>query len=296
MAPHAFGRYRYCLDHPYGRIGFTLSNQFPAIRVQPRTEFLQGAGPRPAVAWFRSVLESVCGPVSLSVNRLDLFGDFQNWNLSGDSRHEFVCRAQSRHTYEDNGVFNGFIFGTRKSDTVLARIYDKTIESSKSGSAYWKMIWGDTFDAAKPVIRVEFELGRTGLREYGVTSVDDVLDAAGSLWASLTREWLTHRVVSADQTRSRWAVSPAWESVSRASLAEEDWGIRRTYLHKRRGGVENLMPGLVGYLASFGAFAEAMTLEEMLPHLNAFITQHARNTGITLPERVAAKRRKLNLP
>ncbi len=78
--------------------------------------------------------------MSLSVNRLDLFGDFQNWNLSGSSRHEFVCRAQSRHTYEDNGVFNGFIFGTRKSDTVLARIYDKTMNSSMCGSSFGYII------------------------------------------------------------------------------------------------------------------------------------------------------------
>lgn len=296
LAPHAFGRYRFSLDHPYGRIGLTLSQRLPAIRIQPRTEFLQGCGPRGAVAWFREALQSVCGPVLLSVNRLDLFGDFQGWHLSGDSRHEFVCRAKARHTYEDDGVFNGFIFGSRESGTVLARIYDKTIESAKSGSAYWKMIWGEAFNPDESVIRVEFELGRTGLREYGLTSPVETLDAIGSVWGSLTRDWLTHRVASADQTKSRWLVSPAWESVRRARLGEEDWGIRRMYLGKRRGGVENLMPGLVGYLTSFGAYAEATTLEEMLPHLNAFLTQHARNTGITLPERIAAKRRKLNLP
>jgi hypothetical protein len=296
VAGHAFHRYRFSLEHPYGRIGFTDSSNLPAIYVQPRTEFLQGCGPRGAVEWFRDLLESECGAVLFSVHRLDLFGDFQGWDPVGDSRNEFVCRAKSRHLYEDDGVFNGLIFGARKTGTVLARVYDKTIESAKTGSGYWPMIWGERFDPDRSVIRVEFELGRNGLREYGLSTPEQVLDATGALWGSLTRSWLTHRVPSADQTKSRWRVSEAWEAVERAQVGEDDWGINRVYLGKRRGSASNLMPMLAGYLASFGAYAEAGSLEEMLPHLNAFLTQHARNTGITLPERIAVKRRKLNLP
>lgn len=295
LAPHAFLRYRFCLEHPYGRIGITTSSKLPTIRVQPRAEFLQGLGPRGVVEWFRNVLEDACGPVLLTVNRLDLFGDFQGWGIDGDSRHEFVCRAKSRHTYEEDGVFNGFTFGARKSGTVLARIYDKTIESTKSGSVYWKMIWGNDFDPNARVIRVEFELGRTGLREYGLNTPEEALDATGALWGSLTREWLTHRIPGADQTKSRWLISPAWESIRRARVGEDDWGIKRMYLGKRRGSIEKLTPGLVGYLASFGALAEASTLEQMLPALRDALTQDARNKGITLPERIAVRRREMGL-
>jgi hypothetical protein len=52
LKPHSWQRYRYCLDHPYGRVGFTQSSYLPAIRVQPRTEFIQGSGPRPVVEWY----------------------------------------------------------------------------------------------------------------------------------------------------------------------------------------------------------------------------------------------------
>jgi hypothetical protein len=73
MKPHSWLRYRYCLDHAFGRVGLTMSHHLPAVRVQPHTEFIQGSGPRPVVEWYRELLESECGAVLFSVNRLDLF-------------------------------------------------------------------------------------------------------------------------------------------------------------------------------------------------------------------------------
>jgi len=293
---HGFHRYRYCIVHPNGRIGLTESKHLPAIWIQPDTKFLQGRGPRGAVQWFRDLLEGECGPVLLAVARLDLFGDFQGWCLAGDSRHEFVCRATSRLTYEDDEIFNGFIFGLRKTGTVLARIYDKTIESVEVGSGYWPMIWGDKFNPQQSVIRVEFEVNRQGLREYGLSDPNEVLDATGAVWADLTQGWLTHRTPSADRTKSRWSVSPEWEAVRRARVGENAFGINRMRLGQRRGSVANLMPALEGCLASFGAYAEASSLDELLPDLRHFLAQRERETGLSLGERIARQRQKFDLP
>ena len=65
LQPRKWGLYRYCLDHPYARIGFSPKDRIPAIRVQPRAEFLHGAGVENVVEWARSLLESECGPVLL---------------------------------------------------------------------------------------------------------------------------------------------------------------------------------------------------------------------------------------
>src|SRR5664280_2331154 len=70
MAPHAWGKHRYCLTHPYGRIGITPSLNLPAFRIQPRAEFLHGVGPRPAVQGFRDLIEDECGIVKLQVSRV----------------------------------------------------------------------------------------------------------------------------------------------------------------------------------------------------------------------------------
>lgn len=296
LKPHSWLRYRYCLDYAWGRVGFTLSDVLPAIRVQPHTELLQGIGPRAVLKWYQDHLESECGAVLLSVNRLDLFSDFQGWDLNGDMRHEFVCRSKSRITYEEDEVFTGFNFGKRKTGTINARLYDKTIRIQENGEHYWKMIWGENFDPTRSVLRIEFEVWGAVLSQFGLASPEDVLDATGALWAYLTNDWLTHRVPGRDQTKSRWAKSSQWEYVQHATIGENGYGLNRMYLGKRRGGVAGIMSSLEGYLASFGAYAEAPSLDAMLPHLRDALNQRERDTGISLGERVLDKHRKFGLP
>ena len=77
ISPHAFGRYRYCLEHPDGRVGISPSHQLPAIRVQPRTAYLHTVGPEAAAARFHRVLEAECGEVFFHVSRIDLYADFE---------------------------------------------------------------------------------------------------------------------------------------------------------------------------------------------------------------------------
>jgi hypothetical protein len=207
-----------------------------------------------------------------------------------------VCRAKTRHTYEEDGIFNGLIFGSRGSGSPLARIYDKTIESAKTGSAYWKTIWGERFAPDESVMRIEFELGRDVLREYGVNTPEEVLDATGALWSALTLKWLTHRIPGADQTKVRWPISPEWECARRARVGEDDWGIARMYDGKRLGSLFNLMPGLVGYLASFGALTNSTSFADLLPHLSDHLARFANDSGLTLGERIALKNQKFVLP
>ncbi len=296
MLPRGWGKYRYCFEHPYALFGVTQSSRLPSVRVQPRAEFLHGAGPEGTVEWVRTVLESELGPVLLTVGRVDLFTDLQGWDVSVDRRHEFTCRARSVHGYETDGAFNGLVFGDRKSHSIMARIYDKTVEIQSHGAHYWPMIWGDSYDPELPVVRVEFEIDRAALREYGLATPSEVLEAVGALWASLTDTWLVHRVPTSDQTRSRWPVTPAWEAVRRARIADEAHGIRRMYLGKTRGGVEGILPNLVGYLASFGAYTGAKDLKEVLPFLDFQLSRREAETGLSLEERISARRKKLGLP
>ncbi len=65
IAPHGFGRYRFCLIHENGRIGVGTSSRLPTFRIQPVAEFLHGVGPDVALLWFRQVLEAECGEVVL---------------------------------------------------------------------------------------------------------------------------------------------------------------------------------------------------------------------------------------
>ena len=291
LAPHAFSKYRYCLDHRHGRVGLTPSRLLPAVRVQPRTEFLQGVGPRAAAEWFGDVLSPECGAIRFGVSRLDLHADFQGWSLDGDQRHRFVCRASLRDTHEDGQELTGFEFGRRTSKTITARIYDKAKESHRKGTDFWPLIWGASYRRGLPVHRVEFEFGREGLNQYGLDTPDEVLDAAGALWSDVTASWLTYRTPTSDCTRSRWPVAKEWEQVQRARIGEAASGVERVYAGRVKGSLRRLMPGLVGHLAGFAALTGCSGIADTLARLPAALHDYEISSGLAFSERIAEKLR-----
>jgi hypothetical protein len=92
--------------------------------------------------WITGVFDNEGVDVGFTVSRIDLHADWQGWDVSGDDRHRFVCRAHDLATYEDNADLWGFSFGNRKSGSVTARIYDKTREIAGNGHDWWEELWG----------------------------------------------------------------------------------------------------------------------------------------------------------
>ena len=295
LQPRKWGLYRYCLDHSFARIGFSPKDKIPAIRVQPRAEFLHGHGVENVVEWARDLLESECGSVLLEVSRIDLYADFQGWNVTGDQRREFLCRAGARNLFENAEEFNGLKIGKRESGTISARLYDKTIESAKSGTAYWKDMWGPEFDPALSVLRVEFELHREVLRQFGVSTPGEVLGVTGSMWHYLTHDWLTHRVPTSDETKARWPISEPWRAVQRARIAGESIGIDRAYGGKQAGLLANVMPSLVGQLANFGALTGSGSMIDLIPNLERQLYLYSRSSGRSMSSRITGKKEKYGL-
>ena len=289
------GRYPYRLDHEHGIIGLTDSEKLPAVKVQPRAAFLHGVGSRAAVDWFQAVLESEVDSVQLTCSRLDLHSDWQGWQLDGDDRKRFVCRADSRVTYESGGAFTGFAFGKRKTKTIVARIYDKTEEIKLTGNAYWEDAWGPQFDKDLPVLRVEFEFGRQGLSEYGIRTPYEAIDAAPALWMAGT-DWLSYRIPCDDGTRSRWAVAPEWEAIRRSSLVEKPCGLDRVYKGIERGKMERIVPNLTGYLVSYAAIFGFDTSEEACTELIGVVDGFCASRDLSFDKRRRARRRKFGLP
>jgi hypothetical protein len=122
IAAHGWGKYRFCLEHPMARIGLSESRHIPSVRIQPRAEYIHGRGPEQLLADLQYLLEPELGPQFFSVSRVDLFVDVQGWSLSLADAHRFVCRADVRRTYEVGGLLTGFEFGTRKTQTISARV------------------------------------------------------------------------------------------------------------------------------------------------------------------------------
>lgn len=291
LARHGFGKYRYCLAHESEQVGVTTSERLPALRVQARAGFLHGVGPRAALGSFEELGERLAGgPVEWGLSRLDLFCDVQGWTLGGDDRRRFVCRAAKRDLFEDGDDLDGFGFGRRTSKTVSARIYDKTRESAGKGTDWWPKVWGARFDESLPVLRIEFELGRQGLKEFGVDTPTDGLDRAAGIWGGLTEAWLTYRTPTADGTRARWPIATEWATVQQATLHQGALGLERVRAGRRLGQLRKLTPSFVGYLASIGALLD---LDEIGPTVAAarhLVEADERRRQVPFADRVAERR------
>ena len=76
----------------------------------------------------------------------------------------------------------GFEFGSRRTTTLCARIYDKLADIDAKGSDRWFALWGgDRRLEGTPVARVEFEFSRQCLRQFEVSTPAEVLGGIGDL-------------------------------------------------------------------------------------------------------------------
>ncbi len=283
--------YRYCVQHELARFGFTLSDALPAVRVQPTAMALHALGPETTVLWVRNVLDAVGADVQLQVARLDLHSDWQGFWIEAEERQNFVGYANRRALYEIDDELSGLNIGAR-GGAVYARLYDKTREVEQTGHDWWPELWGNQFDPERPVLRIEFEFSRDGLREFGVSSPEDAFEQVGPLWAYATGSWLSLRVPTGDDTRSRWPVDPRWQSVQRSAMAGAALPAKRIRAGEKAGSLRKLMPALVGFLSGsavhLGTSNVIDTFDALLPHIDVF----ERLTGVSFPERVDEKRRR----
>ena len=293
VAPYGWGKYRFCLDHQVARLGFSESRHLPSLRIQPRAEFLPAAGPAGVLAALQELLEPELGPLRFSLSRLDLFVDVQGWWFGLEDAPRFVCRADARRTYEMAGTLTGFEFGSRKTKTICARIYDKTADVGAKGSSWWYEVWGERFVEGLPVHRVEFELGRPGLVDFGIDTPLEALEAMGDLWSYATEEWLTYRSVSADRTRSRWPLAPEWRSVQEATLRHRAVGLARLHESRRQTSIARLMPGLNGYLVSMAALLDSEGIDDTLVAVRHHLHTYEIVSHVPFADRVVRRRAEL---
>ncbi|MCW2790687.1 MAG: hypothetical protein JWP56_2990 [Aeromicrobium sp.] len=287
-----WGQYRFRLEHPNALIGLTQSTNLPPVRMQPRAEFLHAVGPEGVVEWCNEFAADVlASPVIWQVSRVDLFADVQGWNILATDRRRFAARANSRRTYEDGDELTGLQWGAGKS--VLARIYDKTVEVQKDGKDWWPSVWGSLYDPSQHVIRTEFQVKRDALREFGLHSPEQILDARPTLWKYLTENWLSLREPSGDSNLSRRSVDPDWLVIQTALLNADGIGKELVRSGSLAGDLRRLIPALVGYATRFGALAGAVTMDDLLDVLHDMLVDDERTRGISVEERIYLKSQSL---
>ena len=178
---------------------------------------------------------------------------------------------------------SGFTFG---KDDLVARIYDKTLESAVTGKTWPELLWtGRAPDL--PVWRVEFQYRRPVLAALGLTGMGDVLRHRQGLWDYGTR-WLSLREKRPDSNRGRRPLAPAWAQLAGACVSGSAVPLIRDRV--REAEVRRLTQGLVGYATSVEAARAGHgvggALAATVPSVRPYLTQR----GASFAELVATKR------
>ncbi len=192
--------------------------------------------------------------------------------------------------------WTSFRFGSKK---LLARIYSKTAEARKKPES--KELLHDYaasfgLDLENTVVwRVEFQLRKDVLTAF-LHPEKDLLDLhdwptlaenLGVLWYYLTTHWLSLRVPSANQQKTRWPEDPLWTEVVLA------WARIRVPLKRARrplrAATEGLLAQAVGVILSAAA-VQGVALERVAyarKYLERTLARLFRTSPRALPEALA---------
>lgn len=167
--------------------------------------------------WFNNFSVDV---QSTKLSRVDPSLDADEISFKQKDAMGIVTRAKGKtqhfvdEIYTSGRTFSGFTVG--RGNPILARIYNKTFEINNSGKLWFRDIWRNNgWDENKPVWRVEFQVRRQALIEFGIPTFDLFADKQDELWAYLTQEWLSLRKPCSDNI-SRWKLTTKWMKVQRA--------------------------------------------------------------------------------
>ncbi|MCE5333493.1 MAG: hypothetical protein LLG06_02785 [Desulfobacteraceae bacterium] len=148
----------------------------------------------------------------IKCSRCDLTADFL---IPGGLSSEFlqshkVTRSRKSKSYLNGEELETFYAGDADGPVQL-RIYNKTREIASNGKKDW--FW-QLWDVGPGTVvwRVEFQLRRPVLKEFGVNTLAELQEKAGGIWKYLTEKWFTLRFLDNESTERR-TVHPIWKEV-----------------------------------------------------------------------------------
>jgi len=217
VLPRGRGRFAYVVEDNWFSIQLSNAVSLPMAHVQIRSEYLTAVGPEEALRTLNEIVFEFgeCGPPSIS--RVDLFADFVgDHDLPMQPGFAWVKRCKKRDIHEEADRITGISFGP--GNELSARLYDKTLEITKSGKDYLKPLWeAHGWQEDETVWRMEFQSRREALPEPLKVFAFDALPHLGAWWQYLATEWLRLAIPSdSDETRTRWPTHPVWEGIAKA--------------------------------------------------------------------------------
>lgn len=290
ITPGSMGFYPFHLITEWGHLGLTPSTHLPTARWQPRAEVIHSLGPRAATGIMADIVADIIGPPDISVSRMDLHADFQGFGFVREDEENFVSRSRLSNAYYESLQMTSVNFGSRKTRSINARLYNKTKEMSDSGVSYLPLLWGGRFDPSEAVWRMEFELHKAALSQFNLSEVDDAISKQKETWSYLCNEWLSLRIPTADETRSRWPVDPRWACVEAASFEGGSAHLERVRERIRQDSLVQAVGALYGQSIRVASLIGATDLRGLLNRMPVLFATHEKRRHKVFSDEIRRRR------
>jgi len=156
------------------------------------------------LAWADSV--GLVPSKSETISRVDYAVDF-HLPVMDFGADDFVSQAIKDVQHRKNGQVQTFRFG---QDSIMLRVYNKSDEVKEQSGKYWlHSLWGYEED----VWRIEYQIRKDTLREFGISSLANLLSQYGVILSHLAFEHTRLTIPSEDSNRARWQTHPLWKSL-----------------------------------------------------------------------------------
>lgn len=156
------------------------------------------------------------------VSRVDFSFDY-NLPVVDFDENCFVTRSKKDSRIRENRKVQTYTLG--QSDIRL-RIYDKVAEiRQKSDKVWFFLLW----DQDEDVWRIEWQVRKEVLRQFGIETFDQLKVNQGALLKYLAEEHTTLRSTSTDSNVSRWPVHPLWQDLQKQIEKINSQTVNRVY-------------------------------------------------------------------
>lgn len=277
VLPHGRTPYSYILknDQMTIKVSSRATRSFPELYIELRAEYNWAKGYRRAIDETCKMISNTVGVIrKVKFSRIDITVDETGYDFTDEDLKRFVTRAvaktTSQTTYFCGRRFTGFRFG---KGAIVVRIYDKTAEVEHSGKKWFRHLWEQKgWDGKSSVWRIEVQCRRDMLKEK-LNDNDDIGVSCGQiglLWRYVLKKWLRLAVPSNDTNFSRWKTDPIWEKLYNLEGFPE-YNYLPVQQKQNRVAAESLVPGLLGYFSSLGAYLQIRDEEELINYIRCYL-------------------------
>jgi hypothetical protein len=194
-----------------------------------------------------------------SLSRVDFCFDY-NLPIIDFTEDSFVSYSSKDSQHREDGRIQTFTLG--RGDIVL-RVYDKVAEIKQQSDKVWfYLLW----DQKENVWRIEWQVRKTVLKQFGIITFDDLKRKQGDLLRYLAGEHDKLMIPIQDSNVSRWPLHHLWKDLQQRIEELDHLGIDRIY--GQQAVMEERMIRMAisvyGYLKRAAAIECVQSNEEMM--------------------------------